>query len=736
MTNWGAWSYAGGNGFRIGYDIWYTSGNVVNVAVYIQNQYNVSGDAIVISYSGTWSGSQTPTLTASSGGTTLILAVVPGSQAYNTTATLNFAVTGLYNGSAPTVTAVTTLGPLAPAAPTGLTATRVSDAQTNLAWTDNPTPSAPYDSLNVWRLDNTAANAVVGSPAGTASSFSDTGLSADRKYRYYVDAVNSAGSTSSAIAGPVYTTPADPTGCTATKTGGGDITVTWTNTSTYAADTPVEVRHAANGVWDGAPLATIAAGAAATYTHPAPNTSQTHQYRVRAKITFGTGPTTLYSGYSTSLVVQLLARPNAPTGLTVSSPQQSGSNVDAAYITTLGWTHNPIDASAQTAREVQHQYSTDGGATWSSMVSTGKITSSASSWAAPVNTWANNRMVRWQVRTWGAYAGTAPTYSNWSALATFCTSTTPTAALTGSSTCTTSVLTATGGYFDAEGSSQTGARWSLRLGAVTLEMVTLGPADSARFLTYTFATPVQDATSYVVAYQTQDSAGLWSAEATKTIAVSYAKPATPSLSVTYSDATGAVSGTVTNPTPGAEPAAAFNVIYRNGVPLLALSSVAVNGSFTDPVPPLNADVAYSVVAVSALPSVSVISAAQHVNTTSAKAWVNGGAGLSLAVAILTEPKVSTEEGLERASRKYSGRTTEVLYDGVAKAFTGTLTGHAPVADLDALAAIVNAKGVGCYRDPDGRRRFVRWGLLRQDRGAGTTARKPFTLPFSEVDYGE
>ncbi|MGV8846368.1 hypothetical protein [Tessaracoccus sp.] len=732
MTAWGAWSYAGGNGVRLGAD-WNYSGSTLNVWISTQTQYNYSGDVWTLTWGGSYGGSAGLTMNSTTGA---VQTPWSGSftQAYNSTVSLTFSGSAFYNGSAPSVSFSSTLGPLPPAAPTSPAAAYVSDAQVNTSWVDNPTGTAPYDNVVVYRRSNTDPDTAVAVLGGTAASYADTGVVADRKLSYIFTSSNSGGATNSALSNVIYTTPAAPTGCTATKSGAGDITVTWTNASTYAAETPVEVWHAANGTWDGAALTTISAGAAATYTHSAPNPSQTHQYRVRAKTPSGT---TLYSGYSTSGVVQLLARPNAPTSEIITSTQQSGAYVEATFASTLSWTHNPVDSSAQTAYEVQYQISTDGGATFGSMVSTGKITSGVSSRTITASTWANNRVIKWQARTWGAYAGTAPTYSDWGTLVTFYTSARPVGTITSGTTATTSHLTATATYADAESSAQSGARWSLRttLG-VTLETATLGPADSASFLSYTFTTVVQDATSYVVAYQAQDGPGLWSAEVTRTVAVAYTKPATPTLVVTYSDLTGAVSGTVTNPPPTTEPAAVYNIVYRDGVPLLALSNIPPSGSFQDPIPPLKADVVYTVVAVSATPSSSLTSTAQHVNTTSAKVFLNGGPGMGTAIPLPYGPRAQGSPGRDRVWRAYQGRAEEQLYVGVNRTWQLKVTALVDPATLAALEALEDRAEPSCYRDPRGRKRFVGISDLTFNDGAGDAVLQRVSLTVRACGYSE
>ena len=724
MTNWFAWSSNGHT--ALGYDAWYVGADL-HVDVSLATHWSFSGNSCTLNYSGSWSGSLGRTITRSNPSSGVIWSGV-WTQGYNTTATLNFSLSGFYDGSGSTcyLSFNATLGPLAPYAPDTPSVSRVSDSQINLSWGNHPTSERPYaNGIGVTRYTNTAATFQVAALANEATSYSDTGLIADRKYAYTVWSTNSAGIGTSGGSAVVYTTPAAPISCAAVKSG-SDIVVTWTNTSTYAVENATEVWHAADGVWDDAALITTAAGVT-TWTDTAPSTAVTHTYRVRAK-----SPTDLVSGYSTSNVVILLTRPNAPTGLVQTNTHQFGATLDAVYATTLSFTHNPADSSALTAFEISHQVSSDGGSTWDAAVTTGKLTSAVASQVYAAATWAQNRAVRWQVRTWGSYDGTAPTYSDWSAFSTFWTSTSPVGALSGSATGTSSVLTVLGTYFDAEGSAQAAARWSLRTtGGTTLETITT--SDSAKFLTYTFATHVQDATSYVVAHQVQDAAGLWSLEATQNIAITYARPATPTLVVTFQN--GSVSGTITNPE--GSPATSFNVVYRNGVVITALSGVAPNSGFTDPLPPLDQAVIYTVVAVSDLPSVSLVSDPQSVTTTSnGTVWLNSGPNMVMTASISRAPKLSASSNREKVLVPYDGPEDPTQYSGVAKSFSGDLKGLATAAELDALEELVNRPEPGCYRDSHGRRIFVSLLAIKYEDGAGSAILKAFSISMKRTSYSE
>ncbi|MFD0677997.1 MULTISPECIES: polysaccharide lyase family 7 protein [unclassified Paenibacillus] len=78
----------------------------------------------------------------------------------------------------------------APTAPTNLTATAASSSQINLSWT------ASTDNVGVTAYQVYRGSTLVGSP--TATSFSDTGLSASTSYSYTVKAKDAAGNVSTA----------------------------------------------------------------------------------------------------------------------------------------------------------------------------------------------------------------------------------------------------------------------------------------------------------------------------------------------------------------------------------------------------------------------------------------------------------------------------------------------------------------------------------------------------------
>ena len=614
-----------------------------------------------------------------------------------------------------------------PAAPSSVSASRVSDTQHTISWTRNATTDAPYSSLGVERWDNVSGvYSLRATLSGAATSWSDTGTIADREYRWRVYASNDAGVSSRAFSGNLKTTPKASGTPTATKTSSGDITVAWSGNSAIADG--IEVWHASGGVWDGAALATLS-GTATTYSHTSPSSSAAHSYRTRAKTT----TPALTGAYSaTSNTVALLAAPNAPTNL---SP--NGSVRDAALPVTLTWQHNPVDTTAQTKYEVQ--YRTNGGA-WTS---TGTVTSSTTSRTITAGTWANGSTIEWQVRTWGGHADPSP----WSATASFTTSATPTAAPNSpdaSTPHTSSTVSASWGYYQSDGLVQ--AAWQARLkdgaGAVLETRSGSGAATST-----TFTRSVADATTYKWDVRVQSSAGLWSDWAEATFAVAYATPPAPILSLLWMPDTGAVAATVDVAAPGAGEVAAVSVsLWRESVAgwVLVAADVAPGSSVTDYIPPLGALVAYKATAYSATPS-AIDSAVTQIMTDGAQhAFVNGGAGFSQLVRLLANVVVSVEDGLaDKTLHQFAGRTRPVEFAGEA---TSLVLGVAadlfgpmvsPALDQSTLTEVrdlARVPGPHCFRSPDGERYFV--SMSRANGQIGSASVRPLAFTLTETDWHE
>ena len=118
-----------------------------------------------------------------------------------------------------------------PAAPTGLTATAVSDKEIDLSWTDNTTDSSTV--YNVQRSADgiTGWTTVTSTPLPyTSVSFPDTSteLTEGTPYYYRVWATNSGGDSAYTDVSNATTLPATPTSYSAAIVDGSQVNLTWT----------------------------------------------------------------------------------------------------------------------------------------------------------------------------------------------------------------------------------------------------------------------------------------------------------------------------------------------------------------------------------------------------------------------------------------------------------------------------------------------------------------------------
>lgn len=424
--SWGAWEYSGGNGMRVGLDVsWEAISHTETVAtctikVYTENQYDY-GDTQTLSYGGSIGGSTTFSNNSSGG------AVLRATKTYDYTypsssygsspgsRTFSASLSGAYNGVTPSksVTSNIPARPIAaPAAPSSVSFSRVSDTSTKVSWANNATSGEPYETLTLQRSVNGGSWVTVSSSIGGTTTSYTNGTAANWRIDYQVRANNDAGSSGYASSSSyIFTTPDAPTSPlrTGPSAGAGDQVVSWTNEAGYS-EYNTEVWGADNGNW--ALRATVGSGAT-SWTHTAPDPTKKWKYKVRHKTTTGTQGT-LYSAYSaeTTETAGQTTPPLAPTNL-----QPKGIQVDPTLPQSLAWTFNPGQAGdTQTNREVQHRLA--GATSWTT---TGKVASASTSYSLPANTYLDGQTVEWQVRTWGA----DPVESPWSELATFTTVVTP-----------------------------------------------------------------------------------------------------------------------------------------------------------------------------------------------------------------------------------------------------------------------------------------------------------------------
>ncbi|HET6251018.1 MAG TPA: fibronectin type III domain-containing protein, partial [Tepidisphaeraceae bacterium] len=192
-----------------------------------------------------------------------------------------------------------------PLAPSGLTATAVSDSQIDLQWTNN---SAGFQSVTI----EISTNNVTWTQAfatGNSNSFTydSSGLTSGSTYYYRVAAVNEGGTSYMTDVPSVSAiTLADAPALTATAVNDGTVSLNW-DTSTGA--TTYTVQHSTDGVsW--ADVETATADTSAIDTALTGNTN--YQYRILASNGSGDG------AYGTPITV--LTVPDVPSSVVATSP--------------------------------------------------------------------------------------------------------------------------------------------------------------------------------------------------------------------------------------------------------------------------------------------------------------------------------------------------------------------------------------------------------------------------------
>lgn len=585
-----------------------------------------------------------------------------------------------------------------PGTPTSVVGTRVSDTSIDLAWAQSSASNGAPTSNTIRRRINGGAwaDVITISPATSVA----LSAAANQKLEYAVKATNSVGDTAwSATSSPVFTTPAAPSGVTATKDG-SDIDLAWTPNVAYSEHEHV-IEHGVDvaGVvtWDGSPLATVPAGTS-TYTHASPNPAQRHVYRIRAR---STDVGALSSATVQSNVVQLLTAPAKPTVPALAA------FADRAATFRLPWTHNPIDSSAQT--KYQWRWSTNGGSSWT----TGSKTASTNPYHDFAGgTWSADQTVTFQVRTKGAYDSGSDgdaSYSPWSDSVAVTFKSKPTASITSpanASTYTEAELLVALGFSQAEGATFVSAT----IGLYDADDELLEQRVSTTLAGTLFDTRVVDGESYTVRAVVTDSNGLASAQVSSTFDVDYTEPVAAVVTVVYLEASGVAQIGLAIPAAGGGLVDAATVsIDRiiDGVvePVVVRYPAAAELTFLDITPTIHGTTLYRVTTYSDDGAASV-SSASIVTTESRWAFLSKD---SVIVRFELAPGVQATPSVDSALVKAAGRSRPIgLY-----ATTGNLvvTGTGALADGEGgstpeeIEAFLLIPGKACYRDPSGRRVF-------------------------------
>ena len=234
-----------------------------------------------------------------------------------------------------------------PAAPTGLSASSFSHDAVSLAW-DDPADAAitGYQVLrrsrdaDAYRDGRGAAEfvAVVADTASSATSYTDTSVTAHTRYVYRVKAINPAGlgarssylNVETSDAPAAQTAPAAPTGLSASSVTHDAVSLAWDD----AGDTTIsgyqvlrrsrdgDTYRDGRGAWEFVAVVADTASPATSYTDTTVTARTRYVYRVKAINPAGLGARSSYANVETPDAPTAPAAqtaPAAPTGLSASS---------------------------------------------------------------------------------------------------------------------------------------------------------------------------------------------------------------------------------------------------------------------------------------------------------------------------------------------------------------------------------------------------------------------------------
>ena len=595
----------------------------------------------------------------------------------------------------------------APDPPTGAAVSRISDDRLIVSWTNNPTTEKPYDYINIQRWDNvTGSYYDLQKIAGTATSYTDTTTQGNRQYRYRVRAENSAGNSSYTETGYQNTTPAKPTGATATRVD-TNVKVTWGNPATNATVIRLQRCEKINGEWGEWGDDVTLAGNAVEYLDVTP--LLIGKYRVRAEAP----GSTLVSDWTETNEVITIQPPAPPSHL-----NPDNTPFDAGQEKKFTWQHNTIDGTGQTKYSIRYR---EQGASWPATPQVNEQAGTVSEHTFAADTFINGKTYEWQVKTWGV----DPDPSGWSNTAVFIASSAPTVIITQPVTgeYPWPELTVKWLYSDPEGHSQVqqvvtlydsrGSELERQSKVTTVESGGTGEATLQRVLV--------DGEAYRVTVTVRDSSGMWSEVAEVTFDVAYFLPPKPEVELNLVREEGKINISIINPDPEeGEVAAVYNDVYRSidGEEFkLFMTGVPVNTTITDNTPTVGGNNAYYVIAYSDLPSAiqsDTVSMDVHLP---GHYFLSGGPGWGNVIRFLGDVSITENLGRDTVLRTFAGRKYPVKFQG--EALTQELSFSAETTEREKVKAIAEYAGSVYYRDYQGRRftcAIMNPKLAKKDRG--------------------
>ena len=251
-----------------------------------------------------------------------------------------------------------------PCKPTSLSATSVSSSQINLNWaTPRNEGGSPITGYEIDRTvidpDGVYRNPIVpivSNTNSTVTAYSDTGLSQNTHYAYWVRAINSFGTSrssdgSSATTFSGATMPSQPTGLVVTSNSSSQINLSWDIPSNNGGS-PITTYNVYRGTSSGSETLLTQAGNVTSYNDGTVTNGQTYFYTVTAVNSVGE------SIQSNEVSATPIGPPQPPTGFTATG---------ALLKINLSW-NTPSDNGGSSITGYMIERSGKGGSTWSTLV--------------------------------------------------------------------------------------------------------------------------------------------------------------------------------------------------------------------------------------------------------------------------------------------------------------------------------------------------------------------------------
>lgn len=307
--------------------------------------YSVTGNTGT-AYNGSYSTSATFTASSSYGATVETLVATrsvtytksSSSQTISCKAVIK--LTGGYHNGTSTATTTQSVAAITystPNAPSSCSATRNSDSKATVTWSNGSTSTTrPRSRTYVERQTGSGSWTQLGYVGSSTTSYTDSSITTNQRYRYRVRAYGSGGYSSYATSGYIYTTPAAPTSVTAAVVEGTTVNVTVAGLGTYATSWQLQQQLEGESDWT-----TIGTGLSTSSLTQATTVSGSARWQARSVYS------SLYSSWTQSSYITTICPPNAPTiSLSPSTVMSWGETL------TISWVPDHPDGSAQQAAKV------------------------------------------------------------------------------------------------------------------------------------------------------------------------------------------------------------------------------------------------------------------------------------------------------------------------------------------------------------------------------------------------